>query len=86
MRYAVDKIDGKIATLESIEDGSKIYTSLINIPFEIKESDILLYDGKSYLKDDEFKNDRLKKILEKMEKLKNEPKKWFFLAVLRHFT
>ena len=74
MRYAVDKINGKIATLECIEDGSKINILLINIPFKIKESDILLYDGKSYYKDDEFKKNRLKRILEKMKKLKGELK------------
>ena len=69
MKYAVDRIDNEVATLESIIDGSKINILIKDIPFDIKEGDILVFDGEKYFKDDKLKNERIKNIREKMNRL-----------------
>mgnify|MGYP004696413759 FL=1 len=69
MKYAVDRIDNEAATLESIIDGSKINIMIKDIPFDIKEGDILVFDGEKYFKDDKLKNERIKNIREKMNRL-----------------
>ncbi len=69
MKYAVDRIDNEVATLESIIDGSKINIMIKDIPFDIKEGDILVFDGEKYFKDDKLKNERIKNIREKMNRL-----------------
>lgn len=74
MKYAVDKIENEVATLENIIDGSKINILVNDIPFNIRESDILVFNGKNYIKDDSEKNKRLKEIREKMSRLKNKNK------------
>lgn len=72
MKYAVDRIDSEVATLENIIDGSKINVMIKDISFDIKEGDILIFDGEKYFKDDKLKNERLKKIREKMDRLINK--------------
>ena len=67
MKYAVDRIDNEVATLESIIDGSKINIMIKDISFDIKEGDILVFDGEKYFKDDKLKNERIKSIREKMK-------------------
>lgn len=74
MKYAVDKIENEVATLENIMDGSKINILVNDIPFNIRESDILVFNGENYIKDDSAKNKRLKEIRDKMSKLKNKNK------------
>ena len=71
MKYAVDRIDNEVATLESIIDGSKINIMIKDISFDIKEGDILAFDGEKYFKDDKLKNERIKSIREKMNRLIN---------------
>lgn len=77
MKYAVDKIENEVATLENIMDGSKINILVNDIPFNIRESDILVFNGENYIKDDSAKNKRLKEIRDKMSKLKNK-NKWIY--------
>lgn len=74
MKYAVDRIDNEVATLESIIDGSKINIMIKDISFDIKEGDILVFDGEKYFKDDKLKNERIKNIREKMNRLINVKK------------
>lgn len=71
MKYAVDRINNEVATLESIIDGSKTNIMIKDIPFDIKEGDILVFDGEKYFKDDKLKNERIKNIREKMNRLIN---------------
>ena len=71
MKYAVDRIDNEVATLESIIDGSKTNIMIKDIPFDIKEGDILVFDGEKYFKDDKLKNERIRNIREKMNRLIN---------------
>ena len=74
MKYAVDRINNEVATLESIIDGSKTNIMIKDIPFDIKEGDILVFDGEKYFKDDKLKNERIKNIREKMNRLINVKK------------
>lgn len=71
MKYAVDRINNEVATLESIIDGSKTNIMIKDIPLDIKEGDILVFDGEKYFKDDKLKNERIKNIREKMNRLIN---------------
>lgn len=71
MKYAVDRINNEVATLESIIDGSKTNIMIKDIPFDIKEGDILVFDGEKYFKDDKLKNERIRNIREKMNRLIN---------------
>ena len=72
MKYAVDKIEDNVVTLENISDCSITNIDKNIISYEVKEGDILLFDGKNYIKDDLSKEERIKRIREKMMKLKGE--------------
>lgn len=75
MKYAVDKIEENIVTLENIETGELIIIDDINIlPIGVKEKDILRYENNEYKKDELSKEERIKIIREKMNLLKNEKK------------
>lgn len=75
MKYAVDKIEGDIATLENIETGELIIIDDTNIlPIGVKEKDILRCENNEYKKDELSKEERIKIIREKMNLLKNEKK------------
>lgn len=70
MKYAIDKIENNVALLENIKDGSKKEVDIKMLPLNVKETDILSYDGKVYLVDNNEKEKRIKIIREKMEKLR----------------
>ena len=70
MKYAIDKIENNVALLENIKDGSKKEVDIKMLPLNVKETDILSYDGKVYLVDSNEKEKRIKIIREKMEKLR----------------
>lgn len=70
MKYAIDKIENDVALLENIKDGSKKEVDIKMLPLNVKETDILSYDGKVYLVDNNEKEKRIKIIREKMEKLR----------------
>lgn len=70
MKYAVDKIENDIALLESLVDKNKIEIDIRLLPNNVKERDIVVFDGDKYLLDNKEKEDRLKKLKEKMNKLK----------------
>ncbi|HIU40378.1 MAG TPA: DUF3006 domain-containing protein [Candidatus Aphodocola excrementigallinarum] len=70
MKYAIDKIENNVALLENIKDGSKKEIDIKMLPLNVKETDILSYDGKVYLVDNNEKEKRIKIIREKMEKLR----------------
>ncbi len=69
-KFAVDKIEENIVVLENIENNQIINVKKENLPRKIKELDIVVYDGKDYILDDFEKSNRLKRIKEKMEKLR----------------
>lgn len=71
MKYAVDEIIDDIAILENIETGERIDVSLKLLPGGVSDGTILsLVDGK-YNFDLDEETIRRKRILEKMERLKN---------------
>ena len=71
MRYTVDSIESQIVKLINVSDGEIKYENVINIPFEIEENDVLLFNNNTYQKDDIEKNDRIKTIEEKMAMLRS---------------
>lgn len=74
MKYAIDKIENDVALLENIKDGSKKEVNIKDLPSNVIETDILSYDGKTYALDNDEKELRIRRIREKMEKLRK--KRW----------
>lgn len=72
MKFAVDKIDNGVVLLENIKDNSKVEVSLDKLPFDVKETDILVYKNNKYEKDDNEKEERLRLIEGKMNKLRKD--------------
>ena len=72
MNFAVDKIDNGVVLLENIKDNSKVEVSLDKLPLDVKETDILVYKNNKYEKDDNEKEERLRLIEEKMNKLRKD--------------
>lgn len=70
MKYVVDKIEGDLAVLENIIDGNIINLPIDKLPNNIRETDVVLYDGTNYKIDEKEKNDRILRIKEKMERLR----------------
>lgn len=71
MKFAVDRIEGSIAILENLETKEKKSEDLINLPI-VKEKDILIFEDNLYRKDDKEREERIKKIREKLERLKRK--------------
>ncbi len=70
MYFVVEKIEDNILVLEDIKNGRKKEININEINFNVKENDVLLFDGKKYIIDNKTKEERIKKIKEKMKKLK----------------
>ena len=70
MKYAVDKIEDNIVTLENIKTKEIIKEDISNLPKNIKEG-IILIKRKKYLIDKTTTNKRKIKIRKKFNKLKN---------------
>lgn len=71
MKFAVDRIEGSIAILENIETGEKTPVDLLILPI-VKEKDILVLEDNLYRKDDKEREERIKKIREKLDRLKRK--------------
>ena len=74
MMYSVDKIENDVATIENILTKELINVKQKDLPNNVKEKDILMYDGNSYILDVSLKEERLKKLKDKMEKLRKKEK------------
>lgn len=70
MKYAVDRIENDIAVLENLNDGDILEVKVDLLPAGIKEKDIVVKKENSFLLDEKGKDDRLRRIREKMNKLK----------------
>ncbi len=70
MKYVVEKVEGNIVVLESIIDSSKKYITFEELKFSVKENDVLLFDNEEYILDENEKNDRIRRIKDKMERLR----------------
>lgn len=72
MKFAVDKIEDNIVVLENIVTGEIINEKIDNLPADVKEKDILSLENKQYILDVETKEERMKRIMEKMKMLRQE--------------
>ena len=52
MTYTVDLIDKDIIKLINDKDESIVYINKNSLNFDVKENDVLLFDGMNYVKDD----------------------------------
>ena len=69
-KYAVDRIEGKFAVLENIDNREIKLVELFLLPV-VKEKDILVYKDGFYMQDNKERRKRLKLIEDKLNKLKN---------------
>lgn len=70
MKYAVDRIENDIAVLENLSDGSILKIKVNLLPTGITERDIVVESENSFLLDLKEKDNRLRRIREKMDRLK----------------
>ena len=70
MKYGVDRIEGSIAILESLEEKNKIEIPITNLPSNIKEGTILIYDNGIFTRDLSLEEQRRKSIKNKFDMLK----------------
>ncbi len=72
-RLIVDRIEEGFAVLEK-EDMSHMTLTLASLDIPLYEGDILLFDGKKYIKDVQEKQARKDKLLLMQQKLKEKSK------------
>ena len=70
MKYAVDKIEENIVTLESLDTKEKKEVLLEVLPSNIKEGTILTYENKVYKKDEVLEQQRKTSIQNKFDRLR----------------
>lgn len=70
MKYGVDRIEGSIAILESLEEKNKIEIPITSLPSNIKEGTILIYDNGIFTRDLSLEEQRRKSIKNKFDMLK----------------
>lgn len=68
MKYAVDRIENDVAILENLETKEKKEINVKNM--KIKEGDILVYMDGVYVVDIKERENRLKMLREKLDRLK----------------
>ncbi len=72
IRYSIDKIENNLVEMQNLDTLEMIIVSKYDINFDVNESDIILFDGKNYIKDEKTTKSRIDYIREKMNKLKQE--------------
>lgn len=72
MTYTVDLIDKDIIKLINDKDESIVYINKNSLNFDVKENDVLLFDGTNYVKDDSKRKEKIDRIRRKMESLKSK--------------
>lgn len=74
MMYSVDKIENDVATIENLLTKELINVKLKDLPNNVKEKDMLIYDGNSYILDESLKEKRTRMLKDKMELLRKKEK------------
>lgn len=74
MMYSVDKIENDVATIENLLTKELINVKLKDLPKNVKEKDMLIYDGNSYMLDEPLKEKRARMLKDKMELLRKKEK------------
>lgn len=72
MKYAVDRIEENIVVLENIDTKDKLEANLNELDFEIKDGDIIIFDGKKYINSKTEYKSRIDIIREKMKRVKKQ--------------
>ena len=72
--YSVDKIENDVATIENLLTKELINVKLKDLPNNVKEKDMLIYDGNSYMLDESLKEKRTSMLKDKMELLRKKEK------------
>lgn len=70
MKFVIDKIEDNIVVLENIETGEIINEEKNNLPIDVKEKDVLKLENNIYVLDILTKEERIKRIMEKMNFLR----------------
>lgn len=70
MKYVVDKIEGNITILESLDTKEKKEVLLEVLPPNIKEGTILTYENNIFTKDEVLEQQRRTSIQNKFDKLR----------------
>ena len=70
MKYSVDRIEDNIIILQDLDTKEIKEVLKKDIGIRVKDGDILVYKDNKYKKDNKLKEDRLKLIQEKLNKLK----------------
>lgn len=70
MKYSIDKIECDIATLENIQDGTKIDINIEKLPSDIKEGSIIIENSDGFILDVDEEELRRQKMQERFNKLK----------------
>lgn len=70
MKYCVDRIEDNIVILQDLDTKEIKEVLKKDIGIRVKDGDILVYKNNKYMKDKKIKEDRIKIIQEKMNRLK----------------
>ena len=70
MKYVVDHIIDNIVVLENIENKEIVEVEKKDIPFSVKEGNVVVRDGNNYYLDKELENKRRKQLQEKLNSIK----------------
>lgn len=68
--YIVDRIEDGIAIMEDIKNKSMIEIDISLLPEEVKESSVLEYCNGKYLINNDYENDRRRRLQDKFNRLK----------------
>lgn len=71
MKFAVDKIEGNVVVLEDIVSSEIKEINIDELSFKPEENDILYFNGTNYVKDELTKDERIRRIKEKMLRLRS---------------
>ena len=70
MKYSVDRIENNIVILQNLDTKEVLKVNKKDIKYKVADGDILLFKDNKYIKDDKIKEDRVKLIQDKLNKLK----------------
>ncbi len=70
MKYSVDRIENTIVILQDLVTKKIKEVNIKDIRCKVSDGDILLFKDNKYIKDNKLKEDRIKLIQEKMNRLK----------------
>lgn len=71
MKYSVDEIIDDVIKLEDLNSKELVYLKKEDLDFDVKENDILVLKDGKYQKDENAKEERIKYLQEKLERLLN---------------